>query len=126
MMGVHELSICQALLKQVSDIAAEHASAMVMRITIEVGPLAGVDPVLLSSAFASLRAGGCARGAELLIDKTVVIIECTSCGARSQTPPNRLVCGACGAFRIRVLAGEELRLRRVELEQSTPQPACAA
>ncbi len=126
MAGVHELSICQALLEQVSDIAAEHESVLVMKITIEVGPLAGVDPVLLSSAFACLRSGSCARHAELVIDKTGVTIECASCGAQSQASPNRLVCGACGAFRIRVLAGNELRLRRVELEVSVPEPAFAA
>jgi hydrogenase nickel incorporation protein HypA/HybF len=126
MRRVHELSICQALLKQVADIVVKHDSAVVARITIEVGPLAGVDPLLLSAAFSSLRAGSCARRAELVIESTEVTIRCISCGAESQTQPNRLVCGVCGAFRIHVLSGEELRLRRVELEASVPQPAHAA
>jgi Zn finger protein HypA/HybF involved in hydrogenase expression len=26
------------------------------------------------------------------------------------------VCGSCGEFRVRILGGEELRLRRVELQ----------
>jgi hydrogenase nickel incorporation protein HypA/HybF len=123
---VHELSICQALLTQVAAIAATHEGSLVARIIIEVGPLAGIEPAQLSSAFSILRLGGCAAQAELLIETTQVFIGCTRCGAQSQTRPNRLVCGACGEFRIRILGGEELRLRRVELHASRVQPTCSA
>ncbi len=123
MRSVHELSICQALLTQVAAIAASREGAVVARIVIEVGPLAGIEPAQLSSAFLILRLGGCASQADLLIETTKVIIRCTICGAQSHTRPNRLVCGLCGDFRVRVLAGEELRLRRVELQAPPAQPA---
>jgi hydrogenase nickel incorporation protein HypA/HybF len=45
-----------------------------------------------------------------------------NCGAQSQAAPNRLVCPACSGFITRLVAGDELRLRRVELR--TP-PAAA-
>ncbi len=115
MRKVHELSICQALLTQVAAIAATREGAVVARIVIEVGPLAGIEPVQLLRAFLILRLGGCAAQAVLSIETTEVLISCTSCGAQTQTRPNRLLCGACGEFRIRILGGEELRLRRVEL-----------
>lgn len=119
--AVHELSVCQALLNQLADLAAERGADRVIRITIEVGPLSGVDPDLLASAFAMARNGGCAAGAALSIERTAVEIACMSCDARSRTAPNRLVCPICGSYRTRVVAGEELRLRRVELHlpQST-------
>jgi hydrogenase nickel incorporation protein HypA/HybF len=120
---VHELSVCQALLSQVSKIAADRGARVVERITIEVGPLSGVEPALLASAFALARAGGCAAQAELLIESTMVRINCVSCGAVAQTRPNRLVCAACGGFRTRIVAGDELRLRRVELRMSEVLPA---
>jgi hydrogenase nickel incorporation protein HypA/HybF len=112
---VHELSVCQALLRQVAEIAADRGASSVERITIELGPLCGVDPALLASAFAVLRAGGCAAQAALSIESTAVTIRCTTCGAQSQTGPNRLLCAGCGGFRTRIVAGDELRLRRVEL-----------
>jgi hydrogenase nickel incorporation protein HypA/HybF len=115
---VHELSVCQALLNQVAEIAAARGAARVTGITIEVGPLAGVDPALLGNAFAIARAGSCAAGAALLIEAAAVEIACLSCGAHSRPAPNRLVCAGCGGFRTRVVAGEELRLRRVELQMS--------
>jgi hydrogenase nickel incorporation protein HypA/HybF len=112
---VHELSICQALLTQVTELAIGQDAGEVARITIEVGPLSGVDPMLLADAFSILRAGSCAADATLSIESTAVEIACLTCGARSQTVPNRLVCAFCGGYRSRVMAGEELRLRRVEL-----------
>jgi hydrogenase nickel incorporation protein HypA/HybF len=121
---VHELSVCQALLTQVTEIVAGQGAADVARITIEVGPLSGIDAALLCSAFAILRAGGCAAGATLSIEPTAVEIACLTCGGQSQTAPNRLVCGFCGGYRTRIVAGDELRLRRIELR--VPQRASAA
>jgi hydrogenase nickel incorporation protein HypA/HybF len=120
---VHELSVCQALLTQVTELAAGRDATDVARITIEVGPLSGVDPVLLGDAFAILRAGSCAASATLSIESTAVEITCLTCGGQSQTAPNRLVCSFCGGYRSRVVAGDELRLRRVELRVAQRESA---
>ncbi len=73
---MHELSVCQALLRQVAEIAKGRGASAVERITIEVGPLCGIEPELLASAFAVLRAGGCAAQAALLIESTTVTVSC--------------------------------------------------
>jgi hydrogenase nickel incorporation protein HypA/HybF len=125
MRSVHELSVCQALLTQVAEIAAGRGAVVVERITIEMGPLCGIESGLLASAFAVARAGGCAAEAALLIESTPVTIRCVSCGAQSNPKPNRLVCTVCGGFRTRIVAGDELRLRRVELRMPEPRPASA-
>jgi hydrogenase nickel incorporation protein HypA/HybF len=123
---VHELSVCQALLKQVTEIAIGRGAGAVERIIIEAGPLSGVEPALLARAFEVLRAGSCATAqASLSIESPAVIIRCTNCSIESRTAPNRLVCPVCGEFRTRVVAGDELRLRRVELRISE-SPASSA
>ncbi len=124
--AVHELSVCQALLIQVEDLARRQAAASVVRITIECGPLSGVEPTLLKDAFAIMRLGGIAAAAELSVVSARVSIECMECGARDEARPNRLVCGVCGGFRTRVIAGDELRLRRIEMRTLGPLPVCAA
>ena len=121
MLTVHELSVCQAMLTQVAELAAGHGAGVVERITIEVGLLCGVEPALLASAFTILRAGGCSAKATLSIESTPVTIGCLTCGAQSQTRPNRLVCALCGGFRTRIVAGHELRLLRVELRAADLQ-----
>ncbi len=103
------------MLTQVADLAARRGASVVKRITVEVGPLSGVEPALLASAFEVLRAGGCAAEASLSIESTIVTIGCLNCGGQSHTSPSRLVCALCGEFRTQILAGDELRLRRVEL-----------
>jgi hydrogenase nickel incorporation protein HypA/HybF len=125
---VHELSVCQALLSEVTAIAKGRGAGVIERIVLEVGPLSGVDVGLLVRAFDMARTGGCAAAAVLSIETPPVTVCCLSCGARSATAPNRLVCAACGGYRTRIVAGDELNLRRVEfrMPQTQPQPAPAA
>lgn len=111
---MHELSVCQALLTQVADIVQEQRAQAVERITIEVGPLSGTDPELLGNAFLVMRSGA-AGTATLVIKRSPVEISCLECGARSETPPNRLICTNCGGWRNRVIGGDSLCLLRVEM-----------
>jgi hydrogenase nickel incorporation protein HypA/HybF len=122
---VHELSVCQALLAQVTDIAIDRGATAVGKITIEVGPLSGIEPALLASAFETLRAGSRAAQAVLSIESPAVMVRCMSCDAQTRAEPNRLVCALCGDFRTRVVAGDELRLCRLELRLPESLPACA-
>jgi hydrogenase nickel incorporation protein HypA/HybF len=87
---------------------------VVERITIEVGPLSGTEPALLLNAFLAMRSGA-ASPAELRIERCPVGISCLECGAHSETRPNRLICAQCGSWRTRVIAGDTLRLLRVEM-----------
>jgi hydrogenase nickel incorporation protein HypA/HybF len=122
---VHELSICQALLAQITAIARERGAEAIERIVLEVGPLSGVDAALLARAFECARAGSSAAEAILSIETPQVTVSCLLCGAQTQTPPNRLLCAACGGYRTRIVAGGELNLRRVELRIREPLPASA-
>jgi hydrogenase nickel incorporation protein HypA/HybF len=120
---VHELSVCEALIDEVAKIAASHAARAVARITLEVGPLSGVEPQLLIRAFEIARAGTCAAEAQLAIAVPGIVVRCSECGASSRAQPNRLLCGHCGGYRTRVLEGDELRLRAVELDVPDALPA---
>jgi hydrogenase nickel incorporation protein HypA/HybF len=123
---VHELSICQNLLVQVADIAAARGASSVARITLELGPLCGVEPTLLARAFEIARAGSCAAGAELSIEIVGVSVRCVLCGAETQVIPNRMLCGACGGYRTELISGDEMRLRGVELRLPEPMALVSA
>ena len=121
---MHELAVCQSLLRQLQALAASHAACAVRRVTVQVGTLSGVEPQLLASAFAIARAGSCAEHAELIVETLPVRIGCRRCGAEQHTRPGRLQCGSCGATDTRLLSGDELLLRQVEL-LFEEVPACA-
>jgi hydrogenase nickel incorporation protein HypA/HybF len=118
--AVHELSVCQALLTQVDEIARREQAESVSCVTIEMGPLCGIEPNLLRAAFTVLRSSGVAAGADLVFETPGVSVICLACGVRSETIVNRLVCGECGGYRTRVVGGEELRLLRVAMSVTRP------
>jgi hydrogenase nickel incorporation protein HypA/HybF len=111
---MHELAICQAILAQVVAIAETHVGR-VKRINLSIGPLAGVEPDLLRAAFPLVAAGTACEGAKLAIATPGVRVRCNLCGAASHVRPNRLICGACGAWRVAVLEGETMRIDSVDL-----------
>jgi hydrogenase nickel incorporation protein HypA/HybF len=115
---MHELSVCLSLLKQLQGIAAEHHAQRITRIELGVGPLSGVEPDLLRNAWPIASAGTLAVDADLVIEKTGVVVRCLSCEAETAASTNRLVCGECGDFRTSLVSGDEMMLRRVEFETS--------
>ncbi|MGQ9659692.1 MAG: hydrogenase maturation nickel metallochaperone HypA/HybF [Thermochromatium sp.] len=112
---MHELSLCQALIDQVVSLAREHGASRVDRLRLRVGPLSGVEPLLLQQAYPLVAAGTIAEAAELVIEPSEIRVQCTRCGAETEARPNRLGCGICGAFETRIISGDELLLANVEL-----------
>lgn len=120
---MHELAVCQGLIGEIERVAAAHRAEAVEQATIRLGPLSGVLPELLRSAYLIARAGTVAAGAELVIEETEARVRCSRCGAEGPAPPNRLICPACGDWRVAVVAGEELVLTSVALRRA---PAATA
>ncbi|MGD8567013.1 MAG: hydrogenase maturation nickel metallochaperone HypA [Gammaproteobacteria bacterium] len=114
---MHELSVCQNIIDQVSHIAATHQADSVATIYLQIGPLSGVEPDLLLSAFPVACAGTIADHAELVITSMPVRVHCTGCHKDSEVQVNRLVCGNCGHWQTTLLSGDELLLERVELQR---------
>ena len=113
---MHELAICQALIRQVVALADERGAASVSDIHVNVGPLSGVEPQLLQSAFPLAAAATIADGAVLHIEDMSVRVYCPDCDVESEVAVNRLLCGQCGGWQTRLVSGDELLLARVELE----------
>ena len=113
---MHELSVCQAMLSQVEEIAAREGADSVAAIVIRIGPLSGVVPDLLQQAFTIARAGTLADAAELITEVQPIRIRCLECDAETDAVANRLLCGACDSYRTQVISGDELLLASVELD----------
>ncbi|MBK1693478.1 hydrogenase nickel incorporation protein HypA [Chromatium weissei] len=112
---MHELSLCQALLDQVMQIATEHGATGVTRIVLNIGPLSGVEAMLLQHAYPLVAVGTCAEEAELVIESTPIRVICQDCGAETVATPNRLSCSICTSTHTRLICGNELLLAHLEL-----------
>lgn len=114
---MHETSIVQALLASVEREAAVHGAHGVVRIEISVGPLSGVEPDLLRSAFEVMREGTVAASARLIIRTPGIVCRCRDCGRSRETDRLITICPACGSRASEVRGGDELMLDRLELER---------
>lgn len=112
---MHELSVCLALVQQVEKIAAEQNASAIDRILIKIGPLSGIEPELLRSAYPLAAADTIAGDAELIISDAEIVVHCSECGAESTVPANRLLCSVCGDFRTRLISGDDMVLQSLEL-----------
>lgn len=112
---MHELSVTQALLRQVEQVALQHDASAVTAITLAIGPLSGVEPPLLARAFTIARAGTIANEAMLEVETPPVTVWCPACETATEVAANALLCGACGSWKVDLRSGDELLLKRVEL-----------
>lgn len=115
---MHELSICQSLIKQIKSIALERNAQSVTSITVAIGALSGVEAELLKNAYPVASAGTVAENAELIIEHLPIRVKCSQCGSETDAMPNNLLCKQCGDWRTTLLSGDELMLMSVELEKS--------
>ena len=119
---MHELAVAQALVEQVDAVINQHGATQASLIRVRIGPLAGVVPDLLATAFPLAAAGSRMEHAELDLVAAPIKVRCQTCGAETEAAINRLICGACGDWHTQVISGDELLLESIELE-TTPNLA---
>ena len=116
---MHEYSLVQDLIAQVTGQARARGASRVVRITVGVGELAGVDPDLFATAFDTFRSAGHLGEAKLALRRIPASWVCSRCG-RTLERGAVLRCPECAAPG-RLAAGDELLLERIELEVPEPQ-----
>jgi hydrogenase nickel incorporation protein HypA/HybF len=111
---MHELSIAEAIV----DVARRHAAGRrVVKVEVRVGHLRQVVPDSLHFAFGLVTQGTALDGAELVISDVPAAGRCRVCGAESVMKDFPLCCARCGGLDVDVLAGEELLVDALELEE---------
>jgi hydrogenase nickel incorporation protein HypA/HybF len=111
---MHELSIAEAIVA----IADRHAAGRrVSRVEVSVGHLRQVVPAALSFAFELVAQGTAIEGAELVLTEVPATGRCWTCGAESRIDGFPLACRSCGGHDLEVIAGEELLVESLDLEE---------
>ncbi len=111
---MHELGITRSIV----DIVREQAQgAAVTRVRLAIGELSAVIPEALHFCFQELRAGTELEGAELEIESVAGRARCEDCGAAFAMPVTGARCH-CGGWRYRLLAGDELTIREIDVREA--------
>jgi hydrogenase nickel incorporation protein HypA/HybF len=111
---VHEYSIVQALLAQVSDEAHTRGATAVRRIEVSIGELAGVEIDLLKTAFDQFRERTICAKAELVLKRIAAAWQCRACG-RGRERQSYLRCESC-ARPFDLVRGDEIMLDKIDME----------
>jgi hydrogenase nickel incorporation protein HypA/HybF len=110
---MHELSVADA----VAQVVAKHAHGRrVTRVELKVGYLRQVVPSALEFAWQLITESTLLKDAELAIEEIPPRGRCRTCHAETTMENFPLQCGRCGALDLELLAGEELLVDALELE----------
>ena len=82
-----------------------------MEIRVEIGPLSGVEPLLVKAAFSQLAGDG-----TLIIEEVPLTARCDSCRAEFEVEHFHFVCPDCGSRETSVVRGDAFRLMSVTVD----------
>ena len=110
---MHELGICDALLKMVRGIMKDEELTEVEKITVEVGSLSGVVPRFLADCWVAVADGTELEKTEFVIEELPGTARCMDCGEQFIADLYDLSCPACKGKKLLPLTGRDLTLKEI-------------
>jgi len=108
---VHELAVTESV---VSGVCEHVNGAKVTRVVLQIGKLSGVVPDAVRFCFDVCAAGTALEGSTLEIIELPGRARCRDCGTEVELEDAIVLC-ACGSANLKVLSGNELRIKEVEV-----------
>lgn len=120
---MHEASLVASLLEQVRRLAQAEGGGVVTSIELELGPLSGVEPELVGTAFQRLAPGAGFERARLELLAVPLVGRCVECRREFEIVELRFVCPAGCGGRVDVVRGDGCVLKRFTLETGPERAA---
>lgn len=113
---MHEMSLCESILGIIEDEAERQGFSRVTRVRLEIGALSGAEPEAMRFGFDAVTRDTLADGAELEIIMLPGKAWCLPCAAEVEVTQRYDACPVCGSYQLQVSAGEEMRIKDLEVE----------
>ena len=110
---MHEMGLCEAVLAVVRDVSDDEP---VRRVRLRVGRRQGVVPHVFDFCWRLVARDTGAAAAQLELIDVPVRVRCRVCEAEGEPESGTVACPACGAVSVDLVAGDELTVEEVELE----------
>lgn len=116
---MHEVSIALGIKDELTRLAREHRAQKVVAVNLKIGRMSGIVIDSLKFAFEAVKLESPLLSAtELRIEEVPLSYKCRNCGITFVTDdlfcPG---CTSCESSRLRIVSGEEMDIRNVELEE---------
>ena len=113
---MHEVSLIESVVALIEDERRKQEFSRVRMIRLHVGALGHAEPDALRFCFDAVARGTIADGARLEIETIPGEGWCADCRRTVRLEERFAACPACGNARVRMTAGDELRLAEMEVE----------
>lgn len=106
---------CQSVLNVLRGQARIHHFERVTAVRLEIGALACVSRDAIEFCFAAVTRGTLAEGAELEVIELLGRAWCLDCDTAVAIDERHDACPQCGGCRLRIVQGEEMRIKELEV-----------
>jgi hydrogenase nickel incorporation protein HypA/HybF len=113
---MHELSVAQSILDIVNGHVPEDQRKQVRIVRLRIGSQAGIVVDSLLFAFEAITSDTALAHVSLDVELVPFTLHCTECGAQTHPDIPLGVCSACGSRQTEVVAGTEMFVSEVEME----------
>ncbi len=111
---MHELGLCDALLRMVKDISVKEELTQVESITLEIGELSGVVPAYMNDCWAAVVDGTPFQDTALRIETVPGVARCLDCEEEFRIDLGSMRCPFCGGDKLMPISGNDMTLKEIE------------
>jgi len=122
---MHELSMADAIVKTVLDVAEKNQAIEILEVTIEVGKLTMLNPEQLRFLLEVLTEDTLMKDAEIIIEEIPVEIKCNSCDYTGSTDLDDsdhylmiVKCPKCDERDLEIITGRECNVKNIKIEKN--------
>ena len=112
---MHEVSLAESIVSALLDMKEEQGWMSIVEVRLRIGALRQVFPEILSFAFDAITPGTALEGARLVVEDVPLSFRCEECG--TVWDEDAALCPACGSMHRETVAGMELDIESVEVEE---------
>ncbi len=114
---MHELAIVSSVLDQLDELKKQHEGKVFSKVGLRVGELAGLDVDCLRFGFECVVKDTPWEQLTLEIEQVARRQRCPTCSTEFKAENWDTVCPQCGETATIIIAGEELQIAYVEVEE---------
>lgn len=114
---MHELGLCDAILKTVENILQEEHLESANRVVLSIGELSGVIPQFMENCWTAVTYGTKNQNLKLHIETIPGEVQCLDCGQKFQVAINdSLICPHCGSGKLKPIGGTDMTIEQIEVD----------
>ena len=111
---MHELGLCDALLKNLREVAKENELEGVNSMSLEIGSLSGVVPKFMEDCWLAVIDGTEFADTKLIVTSVPGKARCFDCGCEFEVDLDNMLCPKCSGKHLVPLSGNDIIITQIE------------